>query len=531
MTDLLRDLRCAYLVHEEIVVGDLPPETVSVKVHTAFGRAIDATMRNGKATIGGLGEGTHVLSARSASGELLAEEFFGVRHALGEDPIMGFVTSFDKKSQPSVLSWLRRLRCSVVQIYDWMESYSTPLATTDSYLDPLGRPIELSVLKELIAGIKSLGTVAQAYAPVIAADAELADAHPEWRLFRSDGAPQSLGDLLQIMDPANIEWQQHWIDAYGDAADKLGFNGFHLDTYGYPRAALSSSGAPVEIARGYVDFVDAVRKARSSEVLSFNQVNGVPRGFITPGSPSFRYVEVWAPNDQWRHLEGLLSRSAGPNERHGDTLAIYPPVWEGARDAALRTGILSQAIVTTLGSNTLIWGDDHGVLRHPYYVNHEQLRDEEIDTVLQWHRFNLRCRDLFKIGTDTSWYELDDENAAVVVSWDGVTSPEPLGGSLYARVIRGDDSVVVSLLDLSGSADGSWLKGTALGRCARADVSILVEAPEQWRADVAVLGHDEGRFAPLELGEKSLREGRGCTSTVPIDGGWSVLRLTRRKLS
>ena len=37
---------------------------------------------------------------------------------------MGFVTSFDEMSRPSVLTWLRQLRCTVVQVYDWMESYS-----------------------------------------------------------------------------------------------------------------------------------------------------------------------------------------------------------------------------------------------------------------------------------------------------------------------------------------------------------------------------------------------------------------------
>lgn len=531
MAELLGDLRTAYLVDEEVVVADLAPETASIQVHTAFGVTFAATLSNGVATVGALPEGTHVLVLRAASGELLAEEFFGVRRAHGEDPIMGFVTSFDERLQPSVLAWLRKLRCSVVQIYDWMDSYSTPLARADSYEDPLGRPIERPVLEKLIAGIKNLGAVAQAYAPVIAADAELADAHPEWRLFRSDGEPQSLGDLLQIMDPANVDWQRHWIENYGAAADALGFNGFHLDTYGYPRAALRSSGETVEMARAYEDFVGAVRKARTGDVLSFNQVNGVPRGFAMPGSPSFRYVEVWAPNDRWRHLEGLMQRSAGRNVHHGDTLAIYPPVWEGERDAALRTGLLSQAVVTTLGSNTLIWGDDYGVLCHPYYVNHEQLRGEEIDKVLQWHRFGLRCRDLFKVATDTSWYELDDENASVVVSWDGATSPEPVGGALFARVFRSDDVVVVSLLDLTGSTDGSWSQGTAPGTCTLADVSVLVELPDQWHAEVALLGRDEGRFAPVELGETLLREGKGRTCSVPVNGGWSVLRLTRGSAS
>jgi hypothetical protein len=48
-------------------------------------------------------------------------------------------------------------------------------------------------------------------------------------------------------------------------------------------------------------------------------------------------------------------------------------------------------------------------------VNHERLDAEECRLVLGWHRFGLRCRDLFRPGfdanqVDTSWYELSDEN-------------------------------------------------------------------------------------------------------------------------
>ncbi len=64
------------------------------------------------------------------------------------------------------------------------------------------------------------------------------------------------------MDPGNPEWQSYWIENYGTAADALGFDGFHLDTYGYPRDARSDSGENVDVEDGYVSFVSAVRHAR-----------------------------------------------------------------------------------------------------------------------------------------------------------------------------------------------------------------------------------------------------------------------------
>ena len=506
----------------------LPNQTVNAHVVDASGRSHEALFDRGTVTIAGAPEGTHTLVVRDESGNVLDEEFFGVREYPGEDPVLGFVTSFDDASRDGVLAWLRDLRCTVVQVYDWMDSYSTALSSSNQYEDPLGREIDRSSLERLIEAIKTEGAVAQAYAPVIAAGEDLAFEHEEWRLFRNDAEPESLGDLLEIMDPRNAEWQQHWIENYGGAADVLGFNGFHLDTYGYPRDARSFNGDRVDMAQGYASFVEAVRQARPNEVLSFNQVNGVPRGFEPPTSPSFRYVEVWPPNDRWRHLEGLLSRSAGRRERHGDTLALYPPVWNEERTKALRTCVLSEAVTTILGANVLIWGDIDGVLSHPYYVNHETLDESERARALEWHRFALRTRDLFRASSDTSWYELSDENASVTVSWAGPTSPEPEGGSLFARVIRGEDLIVVSLLDLSGSDKGSWFSGTDEGHCDRASVDVLLGSPDLWNIEVAVLGREDGRYTSLEVGEVSMREGGGIRVSVPVERGWSVLRLTRK---
>jgi dextranase len=527
----LSDLRSSYELGDSVVVSDLSNQTASVCARDALGATYDAVLEGGTATLSGVPEGTHALEVRDASGNVIDEEFFGVRGYRGEDPVLGFVTSFDDTSREGVVAWLRDLRCTVVQVYDWMDSYSQALSPSDHYEDPLGRPIDRSALVKLIVAIKEAGAVAQAYAPVIAADKDLAAEHEAWRLFRNDKAPEALGDLLEIMDPGNAEWQSYWIDNYGGALNALGFDGVHLDTYGYPRDAKVVQGNDANMVEGYTSFVAAVRATRPTNVISFNQVNGVPRGFPAPVSPSFRYVEVWPPNDQWRHLEGLLGRSAGSSDRHGDTLAIYPPAWDQDRANALRTCVLSEAVATTIGANTLIWGDRDGVLAHPYYVNHETLGETERVQALEWHRFTLRTRDLFRVATDTSWYELSDENASVTVSWLGTVSPEPLGGSLFARVVRGEDLIVVSLLDLTGSEHGSWQSGTSEGHCESAHVDVLLGAPESWNIDVAVLGRDDGRFTSHEYVEISLREGSGVRVSVPVDHGWSLLRITRKAFS
>lgn len=536
-----------YPADQPAPLGQLPPGTARVVARSAFGRAHDAEVDARQARLPGLAPGTYAIEAWSATGEMLGDELTTVCDTPGDRPVPGFVTSYSPDAVAPSLAWLRALRCTTVQFYDWMASYAEPLAATDRYADRLGREHSLTAIAQLTAGCRELGATPQAYAPVYAVDPDFGGDHPGWLLYRSDGEPQCLGDLLQITDPGNGEWQRHWLAGYGGAADALGFTGFHLDTYGYPREPLDARSRPVAMAAAYTSFLHTLRAARPTAVLSFNQVNGVPRDFQRPARPAFRYLEVWPPNDRWRHLEGLLSRSADRNaaDEGPAALALYPPSWSGERADSLRTVLLTEAVTTTLGASLLVWGDDHGCLRHPYYPDYQRLTAAEAGQVLRWHRFALRCRDLFAGGTDTSWTEFGDENGAVSVRWlplagpnvqgacaaageSVLARPEPDGGVVYARVVRHDGCIAVSVLDLTGSPAGSWQSPTGPGRCHDATVTVLLGEPGRWTAEAAVMGDGDDRFTEVPTRQREHREGTAVEIDLPTPAGWSVLRLTRR---
>ena len=522
----LADVKARYATSEPVVVSDLPPDTASVLCRSAFGITYRARFENGTAVLSDLPTGTHVLEAWSGVGELLDEEYTTITDNPGDDPVVGFATSFRSERVEDVLSWLGSLRCTVVQFYDWMERYSAPLPTNDHYADPLDRQLSLPALKRLVSGVRGLGAVAQAYAPVCAAEPSFAEAHRDWLLYRSDGAPQHLGNLLQIMDPGSTAWQEHWLAGYMRAAEAIGFDGFHLDTYGYPRRPVDATGSPSSMEHAYGAFVERVRAVAPLTTLSFNQVDGVPLGFAGPSKPSFRYVEVWPPNERWRHLEGLITRSSGKKPWAGGVLAVYPPVWGGERESALRTVALTEAVTTTLGAGLLVLGDDAGTLCDPYYPNYESLRGEEASRILEWHRFALRCRDLFRRGDDTSWCDVGDEHGDVQIEVPGVlASPEPVAGALFAWVVRTGSTTAVSCVDLTGTESASWAEPTAEGRLTEVRVRMLVAAPDRCRAEVAVLGLGGGRFRGAELAPVCHDEGRAVELRLPIVDGWSVARF------
>ncbi|HXW81564.1 MAG TPA: glycoside hydrolase family 66 protein [Acidimicrobiales bacterium] len=540
----LSDLRAFYRTGEEIALEALPVYAARVVARRADGGIAEADVVRGGAHFPGLAPGTYSVEALTADESVLADELTTVGAHAGERPVHGFATSFDTDNVPQTLGWLRALRCTVVQIYDWMATYTEPLGPPDGWQDPSGRPVSFDALRSLAAGIRDFGAVAHAYAPVYAMDIPFAVAHPEMLMYRNDEQPQRFLEFIELADPGNRAWQEHFVAAYGGAADAIGFNGFHIDTYGYPRAARDQHRREIDLRSGYESFLAFFRSRRPGDVVSFNQVNGVPSAIELAPGPRFRYCEVWPPNRAWRHLEGLLDRSAGVAGRTGlpgpggdvmrGTIACYPPVWGGPggagaeREHSLRTVVLTEAVATCLGASALLYGDTTAALCDPYYPKHERLSAAEAATVLIWHRFALRCRDLFIEGEDTSWYEVGDENGAVSLEWEGHVSPEPVGGALFARVVHGPDRLAVGVVDLSGSSHGLWSVPTGEGRCRSVRVRALVDEPgEGWDASAAVVGRAGGRFVPLHFTVVEHRQGRAVQVDLPVDAGWSVLRLVR----
>lgn len=540
-------VRSFYRSGEEIIVAALPVGTSRVTASRSTGQVIEAKLDDA-ACFAELASGTYSIDAFDDAGVLLGEELTTVGAHQGERPVHGFATSFKEEDIALVLEWHRALRSTVVQVYDWMASYTEPLGPESGWEDPSHRPVSLGALRSMAAGLKELGAVTHAYAPVYAVGNQFAAEHPEMLMYQGDGEAIRFLDQIVLANPANVEWQRHFATTYGEAAGAVGFDGFHIDTYGYPRIANDVDGNPIDLRLAYESFLTFLRAAWPTALISFNQVNGVPSATTLPEGPGFRYCEIWPPNDGWRHFEGLLDRTSGragqldrPASRDKlmrGSLACYPPVWGidrptgliagVARKSSLRTVVSTEAIVTLLGASALIYGDKTAVLCDPYYPKHARLSEQEAAIVIAWRRFALRCRDLFLEGEDTSWYEIGDENGSVGVEASVPVRPEPVGGALFARVVHAKGLVSVGVVDLTGSENGRWSEPTEKGSGSSVTIRVLLDHPESWQASAAVLGAQDDRFAPVLAEEVPHRQGRALEVQLPIISGWSVLRLEVR---
>ncbi len=67
--------------------------------------------------------------------------------------------------------------------------------------------------------------------------------------MQCDGTPYELGGFLQIVDPAAREWLAHFIADLQKCVEQVGFQGFHLDQYGYPKYATRADGELIDLLR------------------------------------------------------------------------------------------------------------------------------------------------------------------------------------------------------------------------------------------------------------------------------------------
>jgi hypothetical protein len=101
-----------------------------------------------------------------------------------------------------------------------------------------------------------------------------------------------------------------------------------------------------------------------------------------------------------------------------------------------------------------------------------------------------------------------------------------MGGSIFARVFQSSNLVTVGVLDLTGSENGLWSEQCQKGKAQMATVRILLDNPESWRVDAAILGSNEDRFTPHDSKLVDHRQGRALEVELPLVDGWAVIRVT-----
>jgi dextranase len=429
----------------------------------------------------------------------------------------GFVAAYRPgKDVDGVVRLARRLHLNGIQFYDWAYRHADLLGGGDVFDDALGQPVDLATVKRLIDALRGAGSVAHGYAAVYAVGPGEWD---EWRdlaLLRGDGEPYALGDFLFLVDPAEPRWAGHFAGELQNAASRLGFEGFHLDQYGYPKHAATPQGRLVDVGESFVSLLDTLREALPSASLVFNNVNDFPTWRTASSPQDAVYIEPWKPNLDLGSLAAVVDRARASAGGLPVVLAAYQHVYDSVAAAeADRAAALTMATLFSHGATQLLAGETNHVLVDPYYVRNHEAEPGTIQLLSRWYDFLVEHDDLLlhpAIAEVTRSYVGDyNDDLDLGFPRSGAEVTElPVAGAVWRRVTSTPHGLVVHAINLVGQTDTLW------------------DAPRQEPTDVGEgelrFRHVHGRLPSVRVADPD-RHPRLVDVPVRIDGDHAVASL------
>lgn len=355
---------------------------------------------------------------------------------------------------------LRRLHTTDVQLYDWAYRHADLLGGGREYRDALDQTISLDTVAALVGAAQAVGGRALGYAAVYGVG------NDEWERWRAGavldaaGDPYSLGTFLRIVDPAWRPWLEHFVEDLVSSVRELGFDGFHLDQYGYPKVARRADGTVVDLARSFVEVVAAAREALPESRLVFNNVNDFDTRVTSVSPQDAVYIEPWAPTTSLGDLGAITLRARDAARGRPVVLAAYQSVYTAAPvEAADLATAFTAATLASHGATQLLTGEDDRILVDPYYVKNQQM-EPSTEALLKAYADFLVEHD--EVLLDPA---LDDVTASVVgeynddcdVLFEGI--PVRSGaevGTVWRRVTRAGSRLVMHLINLRGQVELDW---------------------------------------------------------------------------
>ncbi|HEV7185371.1 MAG TPA: glycoside hydrolase family 66 protein [Leifsonia sp.] len=438
----------------------------------------------------------------------------------------GFTVDYAPGRDPQGLAdSVRRLHLTDVQFYDWAYRHAEMLGGGDEYADALGQSVSLDSVRRLADAVRAAGARALGYAAVYAVGPQEWDRWKDWALLDATGEPYALGDFLFILDPSAAPWLSHFREELAAAVASVGFDGFHLDQYGYPKHARRADGPVVDVARSFESLIAGVRDRLPDAHLVFNNVNDFPTWVTGASAQDAVYVEVWDPNLTLGSIASVAGRARAVGGGKPVAIAAYQHVYDSEPAASAdQATAFTMATLFSHGATQLLAGEADRILVDPYYVRNHMVEGSTAELLRRWYDFMVEHDELLfdpHIDDVTGSYA-GPYNDDVDVSFAKTpVAGEPVAGSVWRRITQTPHGLVVHLINLAGQRDTLW-DGTKeavpdIGAGSLRIRSVAGSVPRVRVADPDRSPRMTG--VPVEIG------GTHATVTLPTPGTWQVVLI------
>lgn len=441
----------------------------------------------------------------------------------------GFLSDFtEQDDENGAVDWLCKCHINMVQYYDWSYRHDQFVAVQDHYQDMMGKNICKKTVKNKICQGHERGMLAIAYGAVYAASRPFFDCHRDWAFYNSNQKPFVFIDVFYLMNiQKGSPWRHHLIGQYLAAMEEMGFDGIHMDTYGFPKTAYSHLREQPELVRLDEELPSLIRQTRQAltaagktPCLIFNIVGNWPV-YSTANAPQDAvYIEVWSPYERYSHIAQLIheAKMLAGGEKPIILAAYLKPFREENRESAMASAQILTAAIVSNGAYHLLLGENKAVLTQGYYSDYTALTDENANMLRRYYDFLIRYLNLF--------YDPELQNVSMThMGWDNyeyrccshAVSVYGEAGKIWTILREKPERKCLFSVNLCGCSDDFWNRGKQspkIQRGVRWSVQVdspvkricmaSPEVPEARELPFRYTGSDKGRFVDFLVPEVSV---------------------------
>lgn len=371
----------------------------------------------------------------------------------------GFLSDYKKTDNTNDdIIWMLCQHINYIQFYDWSKSHSDMVSKEIDYKDMMGKENNINIIKSKISESKKHGIKSIAYGPIYASDKNYYELHKEEAYYSTKDNPLKFIDTFYFMNlTLKSNWVNHISSQYNKAINLLGFDGIHMDTYGYPKRALDYEGNICLLEDQIPAFIDKViEKTNPNSDMIFNNVGNWPVKSLLNSKLRAVYIEVWPPYNSFVDLKNIILNTLEGNKPI--IIAAYIASFRLDRKNALYSAILTTLTINFNGASHLFLGEDSGVLTQGYYCDYEVLTNIEKNKILLYQDFFAIYQDLLydKSLKDVTLTYCGGENEEYKVKGNYSLSGE--AGKVWVNFRTNGYKHLITLINLIGN-DNFWNKG------------------------------------------------------------------------
>ena len=435
----------------------------------------------------------------------------------------GFLSDFSRaeSSETDVLAMAKH-HVNAVQFYDWSYRHDTLVAEFDDYTDMMGKPNSFEVIRRKIVACHQRGMRTLGYGAVYAASEAFAVHHPEWRLFARASEPIRFIDVFAIMN-LRSGWKEHIIAQYSAAVD-AGFDGIHMDTYGFPKTALDVEDNIVHLEDDFAPLIEQTRKVLPEATLVFNNVGGWPVERTMHAPVDAVYIEVWPPFERYEHLRQLIMTAK--QAKKPVVIAAYPaPFRLDTPERALNAQLVLMSTVAAHGATQLWFGEENAAITQGYYADYTRLTAEQEQQLRSYDDFIVRYEELLFDDSllDVSMTHTGWDNEEYLCSIPYSVTGE--GGKLWLILREQGNRKLITLINLAGDDSALWNAGRN-APTPITDITLCIQAFSSpvncWTASP---DRNAGTTEPIEVSREQGARGDVLTICLPCLERFAILYL------